>query len=194
VRSPSGDVLAPVDLDDQRALLRIARRAIEVGLAGEGRALHDDERSGRLGEPGASFVTLRQDDDLLGCIGTMEASRALADDVAANAHAAAFADPRLPPVTWEQLAVLSIKISVLGPLVRMPVASADELRATVRPHVDGLLITDGRRRATFLPSVWDTVGDVDTFLGMLWQKAGLHPGVWPRRLAVFRYATFEFGD
>ena len=118
MRSQSGDVLTPVDLDDQRALLRIARRAIEVGLAGEGRALHDDERSGRLGEPGASFVTLRQDDDLLGCIGTMEPSRPLADDVAANAHAAAFADPRLPPVTWEQLAVLSIKISVLGPLVQ----------------------------------------------------------------------------
>jgi AMMECR1 domain-containing protein len=89
---------------------------------------------------------------------------------------------------------MSVKISVLGPLVRLPASSYDDVRAGVRPHVDGVLITDGRRRATFLPSVWEQVGEVDRFLDMLWEKANLVPRSWPRRLAVFRYATDEFGD
>ena len=79
----------------------------------------------------------------------------VAPDVAANAAGAAFGDPRLPPVTWSDYEVMTVKVSVLGPLTPVPVRSADELHRTVRPHRDGLLITDGRRRATFLPSVWD---------------------------------------
>jgi AMMECR1 domain-containing protein len=70
----------------------------------------------------------------------------------------------------------------------------DELKLTVRPGTDGLLVADGPRRGTFLPSVWDQVPERDQFLGMLWKKAGLVPGAWPRALEVFRYETLEFGD
>jgi AmmeMemoRadiSam system protein A len=124
----------------------------------------------------------------------LEPSRPLADDVAANAAGAAFGDPRLPPVTWSDYEVMTVKVSVLGPLTPVPVRSADELHRTVRPHRDGLLITDGRRRATFLPSVWDQVPERDAFVRMLFEKAGLRPGRWTSDLEVFRYETVEFGS
>jgi AmmeMemoRadiSam system protein A len=118
----------------------------------------------------------------------------LAHDVAANAAGAAFADPRLPAVTRDDFAEMSVKVSVLGPLERLAVGSIDELRSVLHVGTDGLLIIDGRRRATFLPSVWDQAPTVDNFLALLWDKAGLRRAQWPRRLDLYRYETQEFGD
>jgi len=198
VPSPSHDevpVFSDLELADRQVLVDIARHAVRAGLNGRNdwRPARDHVPI-RLAECGATFVTLRRENDLLGCIGTMEPRRSLADDVAKNSIGAAFGDPRLPPVTWDDYAHMSVKISVLGPLVQIAVASGGELRRSVRVGVDGLLITAGRRRATFLPSVWEQVPDHDMFMRMLWEKAGLDAGDWPRTLEVFRYETVEFGD
>jgi uncharacterized protein len=147
-----------------------------------------------LQEPGASFVTLERGEQLLGCIGTLVAAEPLVVDVARHALAAAFADPRLPPVTRDDFAEMSVKVSVLTQPEPVPAASFDELVAAVRPGVDGLLVESGRHRATLLPSVWDHVADTDQFLGILWHKAGLARGAWPAGVTVARYMTEEFGD
>jgi AmmeMemoRadiSam system protein A len=147
-----------------------------------------------LQEPRASFVTLERGDQLLGCIGTLVAAEPLVVDVARHALAAAFADPRLPPVTRDDFAEMSVKVSVLTTPEPVPAASFDELVAAVRPGVDGLLVEARRHRATLLPSVWDHVADTDQFLGVLWQKAGLARGAWPAGVAVSAYTTEEFGD
>ena len=63
------------------------------------------------------------------------------------------------------------------------------LAATVRPGVDGIVVTAGERRATFLPAVWPRVGGVDAFLRFLWAKAGLVPGTWPQGVQLHRYTT-----
>jgi uncharacterized protein len=147
-----------------------------------------------LQEPRASFVTLERGDQLLGCIGTLMAAEPLVVDVARHALAAAFADPRLPPVTRDDFAEMSVKVSVLTTPEPLPAASFDELVAAVRPGVDGLLVEARRHRATLLPSVWDHVADIDQFLGVLWQKAGLARGAWPAGVAVSRYTTEEFGN
>jgi AmmeMemoRadiSam system protein A len=147
-----------------------------------------------LQEPRASFVTLERHGQLLGCIGTLVAAEPLVVDVARHALAAAFADPRLPPVTRDDFAEMSVKVSVLTTPEPVPAASFDELVAAVRPGVDGLLVEARRHRATLLPSVWDHVADTDQFLGVLWQKAGLARGAWPAGVAVSRYTTEEFGD
>jgi uncharacterized protein len=185
----------PLGEADRRALLDVAAEVIGDQV------VHRDARmpnpaafDDRLRRPGASFVTLERGDQLLGCIGTLVAVDPLVIDVARRALAAAFADPRLPPVTRDDFVVMSIKVSVLTPPEPVPVANLDDLAAAVRPGVDGLLLEAGRHRSTLLPSVWDHVADLDQFLSALWHKAGLAPGAWPSGLAISRYATEEFGD
>lgn len=178
---------------DQRLLLGIAEEAIRADLEGRP-ARRPTDLPAHLEEPGASFVTLRDGEALLGCIGSMAPYRPLATDVAENARAAAFADPRLPPLRPDQFPTMELKVSVLSPLERLAVHSIEQLRGVVRPGCDGLLLSTRGHRGTFLPSVWDQVGSVEEFLSLLWRKAGLAPFVWPPDLVVERYTTIEFGD
>jgi AmmeMemoRadiSam system protein A len=178
--------------DDRAELLQVAADAIASELRGDGcpRPL---ERGAPLGDPGASFVTLERGSQLLGCIGTIEPEAPLVEDVARNARQSAFADPRLPPVTAEDYREMSIKISVLSPLEEMPAASLEDVLAWVRPGVDGLLITVGSARATFLPSVWAQLPSPVNLLEHLLIKAGLPGRHWPEGIRVRRYTTDEFG-
>jgi AmmeMemoRadiSam system protein A len=185
-----------VDDDElHRWLVELARTTVRRALDGEGLVLPDTATVPDAAiQPGAAFVTLRRDGALLGCVGSMEPRRPLAEDVAANAYAAAFRDPRLPAVTDDDWRHMTTEVSVLGPLERLDVSSPAELRQRLRPGVDGLLVTSGGRRGTFLPSVWHQVRDVDEFLDLLWQKAGLRAGSWPPDLVVERYQVDEFDD
>jgi uncharacterized protein len=189
--APATDLTAA----QRRVLLDVAARAVhDTFLAGAPQLPDPEPFEPRLREPSATFVTLELGDQLLGCIGTLEPTRPLAVDVAHNAIAAAFADPRLPPLTVDEYAAMSIKISVLSRPVPVPVESYDALAVAVRPGVDGLLLEAGGARSTLLPSVWPKVRDVAEFLDVLWRKAGLRPGVWRRGTRVSRYTTDEFGD
>jgi AmmeMemoRadiSam system protein A len=145
-------------------------------------------------EPGASFVTLERDSRLLGCIGTLEPRRPLAIDIAEHARGAAFDDPRVPPITADDFERMTVKVSVLSPSVAISARDFAELTRAVRNGVDGLTVQAGTRRATFLPSVWAKVRDVDDFLDALWLKAGLRPRSWPPGLRVSRYTTVEVTD
>jgi AmmeMemoRadiSam system protein B/AmmeMemoRadiSam system protein A len=147
-----------------------------------------------LTAPGASFVTLRRHGELLGCIGSLSATRPLADDIVANAIAAATRDPRFSPVTREQWADADLEVSVLTSPEPLDVASWDELLAALRPGTDGLIIDAGRHRATFLPAVWEQLPDPVTFCEHLWHKAGLRPGAWPSSLQVQRYQAIEISN
>lgn len=180
--------------EERRALVELARRVVADGVAGRDPGEVDrTSLPASLATPAATFVTLRRGGRLLGCIGSMEPRRSLADDVAANAWSAAFADPRLPAVTAHDLPELDVKISVLGPLRPLAVSSPAELLAALRPGVDGVLVEGGGRRGTFLPSVWEQLGSVEAFVEHLWHKAGLRPGAWPHDLRVWRYGTVDFG-
>jgi AmmeMemoRadiSam system protein A len=142
--------------------------------------------------PGATFVTLERNGDLLGCVGALEPAEPLYLDVVRHAVAAAFSDPRLPSVTVEDFTAMSIKVSCLGPLEPVDAAGLVELGGLVRAGVDGLLVQVRGRRGTLLPSVWRELPEVDDFLTVLWRKAGLLPGTWPFGLQVSRYRTVEF--
>lgn len=139
----------------------------------------------------ATFVTLRQDDELLGCIGTLRAHRALVRDVVRNAYHAAFSDPRFAPLTPEQLPGLDLHISVLSLLEPLPVTSEDDLFAKLRPGLDGLLIEDGDHVATFLPAMWPRLSSPRTFVRALKDKAHLPPDYWSLTIRVFRYTAEE---
>jgi AmmeMemoRadiSam system protein A len=179
----------------RRVLLDVAAVVVHYRL-GTGRARVPDAATFHesLRSPGATFVTLEDGEDLLGCIGSLEPVRPLVLDVAHNALAAAFEDPRLPAVTTDDYARMSIKISVLSCPEPLSVSTFDELQDAVRPGVDGVLLQAGRHRSTLLPSVWPKLRDVAEFLDVLWRKAGLSPGRWPSGIALSRYTTEEFAD
>ena len=175
----------------REALLRVAASAIEHELEHRGPLEIDLSRyAPELQAAGASFVTLRADDgELLGCIGTMQAREPLVANVAKNAVAAAFQDPRFASNHLTSLGGVDIHISVLSPLEPVQVASEAELLACVRPGIDGLLIEDGVFRGTFLPAVWENLPDPVEFLAHLKDKAGLPIDYWSRTMKVYRYTA-----
>lgn len=180
--------------EDRETLLRVAEASIRSGLA-----------TGRPGAPvaadypavlravRASFVTLHRHETLRGCIGTLEARRPLVEDVARNAYAAAFEDPRFPPLAMQELVGLDIHISVLSPAEPITAASEEKLVAELRPGIDGLILEDRGYRGTFLPSVWESLPRTEDFLRHLKVKAGLSPSHWSDTLRVWRYTTESFG-
>lgn len=141
----------------------------------------------------ATFVTLKRHGELRGCIGTLEAHQPLLLDVAEHAFAAAFRDPRFEPVTERELDELELSISVLGEPEEIRFADEQDLLKQLRPHDDGLILQEGSRRGTFLPSVWDSLPDPPEFLAHLKLKAGLPSDYWSGSLRVWRYTTEEFG-
>ncbi len=175
------------------ALLTIARDSIDHGLV-HGTAGHPDlaDLPPELGEPRATFVTLHLDGQLRGCIGSLEARRPLAEDVAENAFAAAFRDPRFRPVAAAEAPRLALEISVLSPPEPMHFRSEADLLAQLRPGLDGLILSDLGRRGTFLPSVWSQLPAPRDFLVHLKHKAGLPADHWSATLSVARYTTEAF--
>lgn len=178
-----------------RLLLRLARESIRHGLQ-HGKPLPVDLAATPpdLRDVRATFVTLEIDGRLRGCIGTLEAHRPLAVDVAVNAYESAFRDPRFPPVQSFEEPQLGIHISILTPPAPLPCAGEADLLAKLRPGVDGLILQDGRGRATFLPSVWDDLADPKLFLEHLKLKAGLPADHWSDTLRFWRYGTEVIED
>lgn len=178
----------------ESTLLDIADASIRHGIDyGSPLSLSLKEYPAALREPGASFVTLNRLGALRGCIGSLSPHRPLAEDVAENAYAAAFSDPRFSPLREEELAGLEVHISILSPAEPMRFSSEADLIGQLRPGVDGLIMEEGFRRGTFLPSVWEQLPSAELFLRHLKQKAGLPPDYWSESLQVSRYTTHSFG-
>ena len=181
---------------DRRLLLEVARRSIRHGLD-QGRPLSVDPNDfpDTLRPAAATFVTLEDRAGLRGCIGRLEATRPLVEDVADNAYSAAFRDPRFPPLREDEWAGgLDVHISVLTSPEPLSVANEEDLLALLRAGKDGLILEEGRHHATFLPSVWESLPRPAEFLAHLKLKAGLPPGYWSPELRFFRYGSENFGD
>jgi AmmeMemoRadiSam system protein A len=178
-----------------KLLLDIARRSIEHGLYQEGPLpVKPEDFEPALREWRATFVTLQILGTLRGCIGTLAAVRPLVSDVAYHAHAAAFGDPRFPPLRPDELASLEIHVSILSLPEAIEFDSEADLLKKLRPGVDGLILEAGWHRGTFLPSVWESLPDPREFLRQLKRKAGLPPDYWSSELKLRRYTTEAFGE
>jgi AmmeMemoRadiSam system protein B/AmmeMemoRadiSam system protein A len=176
------------------ALLTVARHAVAQGLAsGEIQAPALAALPPELSTWRAAFVTLERHGELRGCIGSLQATRALALDVAGNAWNAAFADPRFPPLTAAEREGLTLSISVLSPPRPLKVADEADLLRRLRPGVDGLILGDGPRRATFLPAVWDDLPAPHDFVRQLKRKAGLPADYWSAGMTADIYGGESFG-
>lgn len=180
---------------EQDRLLDLARGSIAQGLtSGQPPRYSAHDFTGALARPGASFVTLRRDNALRGCVGSLEATRPLAQDVGIAAFNAAFRDFRFPRLGASELEQLRIEISVLTPMVPLEVRDQDELLARLRPLIDGLLLEEGPARATFLPKVWEQLTEPLDFVRALKRKAGLPADYWSPTLRLSRYQTLSFRE
>jgi AmmeMemoRadiSam system protein A len=181
--------------EDRQALLDVAAASVRQGLE-TGRPLRVDvsQYSSALQAPGASFVTLTIGGQLRGCIGMLEPIRPLVEDVAENAFAAAFRDPRFPPLSPAEYKQLEYHISIIHRPEPVQFSSEADLVRQLRPGVDGLILEDNGHKGTFLPSVWKSLPDPADFLRHLKMKAGLPPNYWSDTLKVQRYTVEEFGS
>ncbi|MCK9389517.1 MAG: AmmeMemoRadiSam system protein B [Sulfuritalea sp.] len=173
------------------ALLVRARNAIAARLdqPTQAEAAHP-----ALALPGATFVTLTQNGDLRGCIGSLEAHRPLDQDVRANAVAAAFRDPRFPPLTLAEFPRTRVEVSLLTTPVPMTFSSEADALRQLRPNVDGIILTAGQHRGTFLPQVWEQLPEPRQFLALLKQKAGLPTDWWSPEVKLQRYEVRKWKE
>jgi hypothetical protein len=185
----------PAKSEDARGdtLLKLARDAISRHLGGSGHSHGHAERAW-LRQPGATFVTLTQQGQLRGCIGSLEAHRPLLDDVRANAVAAASSDWRFPALQRAELGRTRIEVSLLSAIEELAVASEQQLLERLRPGQDGLLLEFRQARGTFLPQVWEQLPEPADFLAQLKRKAGLPADFWHAEIRLGRYGVSKWQE
>ena len=180
-----------MNAEQGKVLLPIARAAISQVLDVPYSA---DENAPWLAEYGACFVTLTQQGELRGCIGTLQAHRPLLDDVKANAVAAALHDPRFPALRAEELDYTDVEISLLSPATAMDFGSEADALAQLRPGIDGVIFQYGHYRSTFLPQVWEQLPQAHDFMAHLKHKAGLPPAFWAEEVKLSRYEVIKWRE
>jgi len=181
----------PDETEKGATLLQLARAEI-AGKLGEEAPQPADKIW--LREPGATFVTLTRAGELRGCIGTLEAHRALGIDVRENAVAAAFRDPRFTPLSRGEFRGVRVEVSLLSPTQTISVADERSALAALRPHIDGVVLEYGQHRGTFLPQVWEQLPEPAEFLAHLKRKAGLPMDFWADGVRLARYTVSKWKE
>lgn len=183
-------------IEEQKTLLRMAREAIEHRVKGKKLPrIQTTSLTPNIQEQGASFVTLTIHGQLRGCIGALEAYQPLVEDVREHAVAAAFEDPRFPPLREDELSRIQIEVSRLTRPVPLEYKDAEDLLSKLRSHIDGVIIKDGLRRATFLPQVWEKLPNPSEFMDNLCYKMGVAHQYWrSNHLDVLVYQVEEFHE
>ncbi len=181
---------------EKKYLLQVARDAMEDAVRGLSmRLINRSSLSPLLLANGAAFVTLTIEGDLRGCIGALEAYQPLVDDVQEHAIAAALEDYRFSPVQAYELEMIRIEISRLTAPISLNYDSPQDLPGLLRPNVDGVILREGRHRATFLPQVWEKIPDTNSFLSQLCLKMGAPGNYWTKtHLDVSTYQVEEFHE
>lgn len=177
--------------DQGDILLKLARAAIAEKLGHQALSII---QPAWLAEPGATFVTLTQNGELRGCIGTLEACRPLGVDVRENAVAAAFHDPRFMPLTPAEFDTIRVEVSLLSPSEPLVVMNEADALACLRPGVDGVIFEYGHHRSTFLPQVWEQLPEPAKFLAHLKLKAGLDADFWADDVRLSRYTVNKWKE
>lgn len=174
-------------------LVRLARTTLQhqLGLGQKGEKPVDTALCGYM----AAFVTLKKKGQLRGCIGNLEPAGPLWEGVRDNALNAGFHDLRFSPLQQEELIEIEIEVSVLTAPVNLEYTDSRDLLAKLRPGIDGVILSDGRQRATFLPQVWQQLPEPEAFLQHLCRKAGLMPTAWQEdKLTIQVYQVQEFHE
>ncbi|MEL7590516.1 MAG: AmmeMemoRadiSam system protein A [Anaerolineaceae bacterium] len=186
----------PLIDSEKRFLLTLARETIANALQNLPEPEVDEEHlSPSLCAYGASFVTLTRHGSLRGCIGSLEAHQCLALDVREHAYQAAFEDYRFQPLSAEEFLDTRIEVSRLTVPVPLEYEKPADLPGLLKPGVDGVILQDGYRRATFLPQVWEQLPNEVEFLSHLCAKMEAPADLWcKKKLGVSIYRVEEFHE
>ncbi len=148
-----------------------------------------------LEENGAVFVTINTEpnEQLRGCIGSLQAYRPLYKDIISNAQSAALRDPRFRPLTLEELKHITIEVSILSEPKVLAYSDIKDLKSKVVPFQDGIVLRQKGKHATYLPSVWEQLPKFDDFFSSLCHKANLannclleHPEISTYRVKEYK--------
>jgi len=174
-------------------LLEVARLSL-ASCAETGRAVQVDpaREEPALQRLGASFVTLRREGALRGCVGSVEATRPLVLDVAENTRAAALRDRRFSPVSPGEVPSIEVSLSVLSPMERIAAPDEATLAANLEPGVHGLMLVRGPRRGVLLPQVWGDLPDASAFIDTVRRKAGMKRDFYDDALEAYRFTVTKF--
>jgi len=182
-----------------QTLLKLARKTISEKLGIKSKQeqvppasdLEDRDLQRRSG----TFVTLKINDQLRGCIGNLDASGSITEGVKHNAINAAFNDFRFSPLTAKEFSRVEIEISILSEPKPIEYIDSNDLIKKLRPNVDGVIIRKGDASATFLPQVWEQLAGTEEFLSHLCAKAGLPSDSWKKsKLEVLTYNVQYFEE
>ncbi|NPA03398.1 MAG: AmmeMemoRadiSam system protein A [Epsilonproteobacteria bacterium] len=180
-------------------MLKIARIAIKEEFSGHKELTPEVKERliqmcPELAKPGAVFVTINERSSLRGCIGSLVPYRPLIDDIIQNAKAAAFQDPRFPPLTPQEFDKITIEISLLGEPKPLEYKDIEDLKRKIRPGIDGVVLKLDGKQATFLPQVWEDLKDFDQFFAHLCLKAGLPPNCLEYHPQIYVYQVEKFEE
>lgn len=185
----------PLSLKHGTILVNSARAIITSHLNGKkAPALPKDAW---LSEKFGIFVTFHTfpGKELRGCIGFIEPRFTLKEGVSHAALAAAFEDPRFPPLENAELSGTIVEVSVLSKPEKLDACGEKGILAAITPKIDGVILENGHANGLFLPQVWDELPDKKEFLENLCYKAGLSdPAAWCKNgtcLYTFRVQAFE---
>ena len=179
--------------EQKQILVSIARSSINHGLqTDKPETISIESYDPELQAIRATFVTLKIDQSLRGCIGTTEARYPLVESVSKYAYAAAFNDPRFKPISEDEFEKITLSISILTPAESIDFNSESDLINQLVPDIDGLIIQSGHRRATFLPAVWESLREPENFLSHLKTKARIPPN--ESLTEAWRYKAIEIHE
>ena len=174
----------------QETLLKLAGKAIEEYLKNRKVVDFSADGNDEIVQPAAVFVTLTQNKNLRGCIGTIEPEYPLYEAVIRMSISAAFHDSRFFPLTLEELPKTKVEISVLSPMEK--VKNPDE----IIQNKHGALVQKNGRSGLFLPQVWEHFDSKEDFMNELCtQKAGISQNCWKDGSAeLFIFTVFSFEE
>lgn len=182
----------------QEVLIGLAKAAILVAL---NQPEHFDLENAlkqypELKESGASFVTLTTDpnEQLRGCIGSLEAYRPLYKDVISNAQSAAMRDPRFKALTLDEFKAIKIEVSLLSAPQKIHYENVADLKRKISPYEDGIVLTHDAHQATYLPQVWEQLPQFEAFFESLCQKSGLSSDCLSQHPEISRYHVKKYKE
>lgn len=186
----------PLSEEEQQLMLELAETTLELYVKGEKVFEPDSERFAefpKLSEHRGTFVTLKKNGELRGCIGNIIGRQPLYVNVRDNAINAAAHDSRFQPVIENELPEISLSISVLDLPKLLQVTNPDEYLERLT-HQDGVIIINGNHSSTYLPQVWEQLPDTIEFLSHLCLKGGSPPNCWKDPATrIYTYHAQEFG-